>query len=160
MKRESHCVHIPILYAKDNNSHTKTMVGIKMIFFSNQSILIFGKREKKIELVPVFLMNFSNYSITNVTLFFLPYIALPCVVIKCIFRLLFSCTMNSLDFCATSSGPAGARAGYPLRTVNSMLFDLHHQMAEQYHVYSAASPAVHTLSVAERLAGGLVHCCS
>lgn len=61
--------------------------------------------------------------------------------------------MNSLDFCGTPRG-AGARAGYPLRTVNSMLFDLHHQMAEQYHVYSAASPAVHTLSVAERLAGG------
>lgn len=62
--------------------------------------------------------------------------------------------MNSLDFCGTSSS-AGARAGYPLRTVNAMLFDLHHQMAEQYHVYSAANPAVHTLSVAERLAGGL-----
>lgn len=66
--------------------------------------------------------------------------------------------MNSLDFCGTSSGAgagAGAGAGFPLRTVNSMLFDLHHQMAEQYHVYSAANPAVHTLSVAERLAGGL-----
>ncbi|XP_063748377.1 diencephalon/mesencephalon homeobox protein 1 isoform X2 [Eleginops maclovinus] len=33
-----------------------------------------------------------------------------------------------------------------------MLFDLRHQMAEQYRMYSAASPAVHTLSVAERLA--------
>ncbi|KAG7230583.1 hypothetical protein INR49_025300 [Caranx melampygus] len=41
---------------------------------------------------------------------------------------------------------------YPLHGVNSMLFDLHHQMAEQYHVYSAAAPTVHTLSVAERLA--------
>ncbi|XP_073332457.1 uncharacterized protein dmbx2 [Pagrus major] len=55
--------------------------------------------------------------------------------------------MNSLNFCGTSSGGV-----YPLHGVNSVLFDLHHQMAEQYHVYSAASPAVHTLSVAERLA--------
>ncbi|KAM3619835.1 uncharacterized protein V6R79_014337 [Siganus canaliculatus] len=55
--------------------------------------------------------------------------------------------MNSLNFCRTSSGGV-----FPLHGVNSMLFDLHHQMAEQYHVYSAASPAVHTLSVAERLA--------
>lgn len=63
--------------------------------------------------------------------------------------------MNSLDFCGTPSGAAaGAGAGYPLRTVNSTLFDFHQQMAEQYHVYSAGSPAVHTLSVAERLAGG------
>lgn len=56
--------------------------------------------------------------------------------------------MNSLNFCETSSS-----AAYPLHGVNSMLFDLHHQMAEQYHVYTAASPTVHTLSVAERLAG-------
>ncbi|XP_031715668.1 diencephalon/mesencephalon homeobox protein 1-B [Anarrhichthys ocellatus] len=56
--------------------------------------------------------------------------------------------MNSLNFCGTSSG-GGV---YPLHGVHSMLFDLHHQMAEQYHVYSAASPTVHTLSVAERLA--------
>ncbi|XP_051233426.1 diencephalon/mesencephalon homeobox protein 1-B [Dicentrarchus labrax] len=55
--------------------------------------------------------------------------------------------MNSLNFCGPSSG-----AVYPLHGVNSVLFDLHHQMAEQYHVYSAASPTVHTLSVAERLA--------
>ncbi|XP_041791233.1 diencephalon/mesencephalon homeobox protein 1 [Chelmon rostratus] len=55
--------------------------------------------------------------------------------------------MNSLSFC----GPSGAGV-YPLRGVNSMLFDLHHQMAEQYRVYSAASPTAHTLSVAERLA--------
>ncbi|XP_044217833.1 diencephalon/mesencephalon homeobox protein 1-B [Thunnus albacares] len=55
--------------------------------------------------------------------------------------------MNSLNFCWQSSGGV-----YPLRGVNSMLFDLHHQMAEQYHVYSAASPTAHTLSVAERLA--------
>ncbi|XP_038572902.1 diencephalon/mesencephalon homeobox protein 1 [Micropterus salmoides] len=54
--------------------------------------------------------------------------------------------MNSLNFCEPSSGL------YPLHGVNSMLFDLHHQMAEQYQVYSAASPTVHTLSVAERLA--------
>ncbi|XP_029286005.1 diencephalon/mesencephalon homeobox protein 1-B [Cottoperca gobio] len=57
--------------------------------------------------------------------------------------------MNSLNFCGTSSSGGGV---YPFHGVNSMLFDLHHQMAEQYHVYSAASPAVHTLSVAERLA--------
>ncbi|XP_056234996.1 diencephalon/mesencephalon homeobox protein 1-B [Seriola aureovittata] len=55
--------------------------------------------------------------------------------------------MNSLNFCGPSSGGV-----YPLHGVNSMLFDLHHQMAEQYHVYSAAGPTVHTLSVAERLA--------
>lgn len=42
---------------------------------------------------------------------------------------------------------------FPLHGVNAMLLELHHQMAEQYSVYSAASPAVHTLSVAERLAG-------
>lgn len=44
-------------------------------------------------------------------------------------------------------------AVYPLHGVNSVLFDLHHQMAEQYRVYPAATPTVHTLSVAERLAG-------
>ncbi|XP_062251617.1 diencephalon/mesencephalon homeobox protein 1-B [Platichthys flesus] len=55
--------------------------------------------------------------------------------------------MNSLNFCGTS------RSGvFPLHGASSMLFDLHQQMAEQYHVYSAAGPAVHTLSVAERLA--------
>uniref|UniRef100_UPI0037E98F34 diencephalon/mesencephalon homeobox protein 1-B n=1 Tax=Semicossyphus pulcher TaxID=241346 RepID=UPI0037E98F34 len=55
--------------------------------------------------------------------------------------------MNSMNFCG--SPPGGV---YPLHGVNSMLLDLHQQMAEQYHVYSAASPAVHALSVAERLA--------
>ncbi|XP_039984452.1 diencephalon/mesencephalon homeobox protein 1 [Xiphias gladius] len=55
--------------------------------------------------------------------------------------------MNPLNFCGTSGGGV-----YPLHGVNSVLFDLHHQMAEQYHVYSAAGPTVHTLSVAERLA--------
>nr|XP_020511161.1 diencephalon/mesencephalon homeobox protein 1-B-like [Labrus bergylta] len=55
--------------------------------------------------------------------------------------------MNSLNFCGPSRGGV-----YPLHGVNSLLLDLHQQMAEQYHVYSAASPAVHTLSVAERLA--------
>ena len=66
--------------------------------------------------------------------------------------------MNSLNFCGPSSGGGGGVGGvggvYPLHGVNSMLFDLRHQMAEQYHVFSAASPAAHTLSVAERLAGG------
>lgn len=56
--------------------------------------------------------------------------------------------MNSLNFC----GPS-ATAVYPLHGVGSMLLDLHQQMAEQYHVYSAGSPAAHSLSVAERLAG-------
>ncbi|KAI4828793.1 hypothetical protein KUCAC02_022866 [Chaenocephalus aceratus] len=56
--------------------------------------------------------------------------------------------MNSLNFCGTSNGGGM----FPLHGVNSMLFDLRHQMAEQYRVYSAASPAAHTLSVAERLA--------
>ncbi|XP_037324855.2 diencephalon/mesencephalon homeobox protein 1 isoform X1 [Pungitius pungitius] len=62
----------------------------------------------------------------------------------CILRM----NMNGLNFCGTSSG-GGV---YPLHGVPSMLFDLHHQMAEQYHVYSAACPTAHTLSVAERLA--------
>lgn len=56
--------------------------------------------------------------------------------------------MNSLNFRAPS-----ATAVYPLHGVGSMLLDLHQQMAEQYHVYSAGSPAAHSLSVAERLAG-------
>lgn len=56
--------------------------------------------------------------------------------------------MNSLGLCSGSSG-----AALPLHAVNAMLFDLHQQVAQQHHVYSAAqSPAVHTLSVAERLA--------
>ncbi|XP_028259748.1 diencephalon/mesencephalon homeobox protein 1 [Parambassis ranga] len=54
--------------------------------------------------------------------------------------------MNSLNFCGSSGSV------YPIHGVSSMLFDLRHQMAEQYHAYSAAGPAVHTLSVAERLA--------
>uniref|UniRef100_A0A3Q1F0J7 Diencephalon/mesencephalon homeobox 2 n=2 Tax=Acanthochromis polyacanthus TaxID=80966 RepID=A0A3Q1F0J7_9TELE len=58
--------------------------------------------------------------------------------------------MNSLNFCGTSGGAGGGV--YPLHGVNSMLFDLRHQMAEQYHSYPAAAPTVHTLSVAERLA--------
>ncbi|XP_076007361.1 diencephalon/mesencephalon homeobox protein 1-B [Genypterus blacodes] len=55
--------------------------------------------------------------------------------------------MNSLSFCGTSS-----RALHPLHGVNSVMFDLHQQMAHQYNVYAAAGPTVHTLSVAERLA--------
>ncbi|XP_072294152.1 uncharacterized protein dmbx2 [Eucyclogobius newberryi] len=54
--------------------------------------------------------------------------------------------MNSLGFC---SGPSSL----PLHTVNAMLFDLHQQVAQRHHVYTAAQrPAAHTLSVAERLA--------
>nr|XP_057928348.1 diencephalon/mesencephalon homeobox protein 1-B [Doryrhamphus excisus] len=41
---------------------------------------------------------------------------------------------------------------FPLHGVNNILLELHQQMAQQYSVYSAASPAVRTLSVAERLA--------
>lgn len=63
--------------------------------------------------------------------------------------------MNSLNFCAPS-----ATAVYPFHGVSSMLLDLHQQMAEQYHVYSAGRPAAHTLSVAERLAGRVGHACS
>lgn len=58
--------------------------------------------------------------------------------------------MNSLNFC----GPSRA-AVHPLHVVNSMLFDIHQQVAEQYQAYSAAAgPTVHPLTVAERLAGG------
>ncbi|XP_056132758.1 diencephalon/mesencephalon homeobox protein 1-B [Lampris incognitus] len=57
--------------------------------------------------------------------------------------------MNSPRFCAASHS---ADTLYPLHGVNSMLFDLHHQMAQQYHLYSATTPTAHTLSVAERLA--------
>lgn len=60
--------------------------------------------------------------------------------------------MNSLNFCGES-----ATAVYPFHGVSSMLLDLHQQMAEQYHVYSAGRPAAHTLSVAERLAGRVGH---
>ncbi|CAG5863755.1 unnamed protein product [Menidia menidia] len=55
--------------------------------------------------------------------------------------------MNSLNFCG---GPGGGV--YPLHGVSSMLFDLRHQMAEQYHGFPAAAPAAHAFSVAERLA--------
>lgn len=60
--------------------------------------------------------------------------------------------MNSLNFC----GPS-ATVVYPFHGVSSMLLELHQQMAEQYQVYSAGSPAAHTLSVAERLAGRVGH---
>uniref|UniRef100_A0A8C6V5T7 Zgc:101100 n=1 Tax=Neogobius melanostomus TaxID=47308 RepID=A0A8C6V5T7_9GOBI len=53
--------------------------------------------------------------------------------------------MNSLGLC---SGPSAA--ALPLHTMNAMLFDLHQQVAQQHHVYSAAP--THALSVAERLA--------
>ncbi|XP_068599571.1 diencephalon/mesencephalon homeobox protein 1-B [Brachionichthys hirsutus] len=55
--------------------------------------------------------------------------------------------MNSLHFCGTSSLRA-----FPLHGFDPTLLDLHHQMAQRCRVYSASSPAVHTLSVAERLA--------
>ncbi|XP_061832365.1 pituitary homeobox 1 isoform X2 [Nerophis lumbriciformis] len=50
--------------------------------------------------------------------------------------------MNSLSLC---SGPS-------LLPLHDVMLDLHQQMAQQYSVYSAAGPAVRTLSVAERLA--------
>ncbi|XP_038142022.1 diencephalon/mesencephalon homeobox protein 1-B-like [Cyprinodon tularosa] len=52
--------------------------------------------------------------------------------------------MNSQSFYGTACS-----AMYPLHGVNSVLFDLRHQMAQQYQ---AAAPAAHTFSVAERLA--------
>ncbi|CAL8256391.1 unnamed protein product [Merluccius merluccius] len=54
--------------------------------------------------------------------------------------------MNGLGFC----GPPGLHA---LHSLGSMGLGLHHQVADQYRVYSpAAGPAASTLSVAERLA--------
>ncbi|XP_061740035.1 diencephalon/mesencephalon homeobox protein 1-B [Nerophis ophidion] len=50
--------------------------------------------------------------------------------------------MNSLSLC---SGPS-------ILPLHDVMLDLHQQMAQQYSVYSAAGPAVRTLSVAERLA--------
>ncbi|KAK7888877.1 hypothetical protein WMY93_024437 [Mugilogobius chulae] len=60
--------------------------------------------------------------------------------------------MNSLGLCSGSGA-----AVLPLHTVNAMLFDLHQQVAQQHHVFSAAQRPTahahtHTLSVAERLA--------
>lgn len=51
--------------------------------------------------------------------------------------------MNSLNFCGSSVGSV-----YPLHAVSSALLELRQQGAPQYHSY----PAVHTLTVAERLA--------
>lgn len=63
----------------------------------------------------------------------------------------FSIIMNALNFCGGSNSGNGV---YPLHSVNSVFYDLHHQMAEQYQVYSSGNPSsMHTLSVAERLAG-------
>lgn len=59
--------------------------------------------------------------------------------------------MNALNFCGGSDSGNGV---YPLHSVNSVFFDLHHQMADQYPVYPSINPSsVHTFSVAERLAG-------
>ncbi|KAJ3598808.1 hypothetical protein NHX12_032772 [Muraenolepis orangiensis] len=57
--------------------------------------------------------------------------------------------MNSLNFCGVSHRANGLHA---LHSLHSLGFDLPHQMAEQYRVYSSASPTANTLSVAERLA--------
>ncbi|XP_024266707.1 diencephalon/mesencephalon homeobox protein 1-like [Oncorhynchus tshawytscha] len=58
--------------------------------------------------------------------------------------------MNALNFCGGSDSGNGV---YPLHSVNSVFFDLHHQMADQYPVYPSTNPSsVHTFSVAERLA--------
>ncbi|XP_017275917.1 diencephalon/mesencephalon homeobox protein 1-B [Kryptolebias marmoratus] len=52
--------------------------------------------------------------------------------------------MNPLSFCGAPL--------FPLHGVNSLLFDLRHQGAQQHHLYSAAAPNAHSFSVAERLA--------
>lgn len=57
--------------------------------------------------------------------------------------------MNSLNFCEASNSSSRV---YPPHDVNSVFFDLHHQMAQLYRTYSSANPSVHTFSVAERLA--------
>ncbi|XP_034035072.1 diencephalon/mesencephalon homeobox protein 1 [Thalassophryne amazonica] len=55
--------------------------------------------------------------------------------------------MNALNFHGTCSGGV-----FPVHHSNSALFNHHQQMAQQYHIYTAAGPTVHALSVAERLA--------
>uniref|UniRef100_A0A3P9NRN3 Diencephalon/mesencephalon homeobox 2 n=1 Tax=Poecilia reticulata TaxID=8081 RepID=A0A3P9NRN3_POERE len=56
--------------------------------------------------------------------------------------------MNSLRFYGTTGSGV-----YPVHGVNSVLFDLRHQVAQRYQAYpAAAAPAAHTFSVAERLA--------
>ncbi|XP_028301477.1 diencephalon/mesencephalon homeobox protein 1-B [Gouania willdenowi] len=56
--------------------------------------------------------------------------------------------MHSWNFCGMSGGSV-----YPLHVAHTALLDVRHQMAQHYHVYSAAAaPSMHTLTVAERLA--------
>ncbi|XP_062308632.1 diencephalon/mesencephalon homeobox protein 1-B [Osmerus eperlanus] len=56
--------------------------------------------------------------------------------------------MNSLNFCGGSNNTGV----YPMHNANSVFFNLHHQMAEQYQMCSSPSPSAHAFSVAERLA--------
>ncbi|XP_030640224.1 diencephalon/mesencephalon homeobox protein 1 [Chanos chanos] len=50
-------------------------------------------------------------------------------------------------------GPRNLNGTYPMHRVNSMFYDLHHQMAEQYQIHATGSPSsAQTFSVAERLA--------
>lgn len=58
--------------------------------------------------------------------------------------------MNPLYFGAASSGAVA----FPMHRVNTLFYDFHHQMAEQYQMPSRSSPSsLQTFSVAERLAG-------
>ncbi|KAJ7992948.1 hypothetical protein DPEC_G00267370 [Dallia pectoralis] len=54
--------------------------------------------------------------------------------------------MNAMNFLGGSNG------AYPLNSINSVFFDLHHQMEDQYQAYSSGYPSAHAFSVAERLA--------
>lgn len=58
--------------------------------------------------------------------------------------------MNPPYFGAANSGAVA----FPMHRVNALFYDLHHQMAEQYHMPSRSAPSsLQTFSVAERLAG-------
>ncbi|XP_016327275.1 diencephalon/mesencephalon homeobox protein 1-B-like [Sinocyclocheilus anshuiensis] len=57
--------------------------------------------------------------------------------------------MNSVYFC----GPRNDQGPFPLQRVNSLFHEAHQQMAQQYQLHPAASPAsIQTFTVAERLA--------
>nr|XP_055025069.1 diencephalon/mesencephalon homeobox protein 1 [Misgurnus anguillicaudatus] len=57
--------------------------------------------------------------------------------------------MDSVYFCGSRS----SQGLFPLSQVNSLFFDVHQQMAQQYQVHSAGSPSsIQTFTVAERLA--------
>ncbi|XP_016415296.1 diencephalon/mesencephalon homeobox protein 1-like [Sinocyclocheilus rhinocerous] len=57
--------------------------------------------------------------------------------------------MNSVYFC----GPRNGQGPFQLQRVNSLIHEAHQQMAQQYQLHTAASPAsMQTFTVAERLA--------